>query len=260
VIAGFAPEAVSFVAGQAAFTVMVVILFNIIQPVGWSVGLVRIEDVALGCLAGLASGILLWPHGAAAAINRAMAEGYRTAASALATAVRRAQGDPDAPAACSAAAEAGHRLDDALREYQAERGSRPIPMGRLTTLATGADRLRLLAEAIASAPIEPAATAPPGPADALDHGSRAVTGWYQHLSTVLDAWASPRGAAEPVPEASAIEVEHQVLAALALEADCTTDAARLLWRASLYVDDAGLMRQRLLPSLQGLARPVGSSG
>src|SRR6185312_13623865 len=97
-------------------------------------------------------------------------------------------------------------------------------------------------------------------ADALDHGSRAVTGWYQHLSTVLDAWASPRGAAEPVPEASAIEVEHQVLAALALEADCTTDAARLLWRAALYVDDAGLMRQRLLPSLQGLARPVGSSG
>ena len=43
----------SFIAGQAAFTVMVVILFNIIQPVGWSVGLVRIEDIALGCAAGL---------------------------------------------------------------------------------------------------------------------------------------------------------------------------------------------------------------
>ena len=103
-IAGFAPEAVSFVAGQAAFTVMVVILFNIIQPVGWSVGLVRVEDVALGCLAGLLSGILLWPHGATAAINRALAEGYRTAAGALSTAVRRAEGDPDAPEACSAAA------------------------------------------------------------------------------------------------------------------------------------------------------------
>jgi uncharacterized membrane protein YccC len=259
-IAGFAPEAVSFVAGQAAFTVMVVILFNIIQPVGWSVGLVRIEDVALGCLAGLASGILLWPHGAAAAIHRALAEGYRTAAGALANAVRRAQGEPDAPEACSAAAEAGHRLDDALREYQAERGSHPIPIGQLTTLASGADRLRLLAEAIASAPIDPTAPAPPGPAEALDHGSRAVTGWYQELSTRFDGRAAGHSSGEPVPDPVAAEVEQQVLAALAGAADCTTDEARLLWRASLYVDDAGLMRRRLLPSLAVLVRPVGSSG
>ena len=51
-VAGFAPTAISFAAGQAAFTVLVVILFNIIDPIGWRVGLVRIEDVALGCTAG----------------------------------------------------------------------------------------------------------------------------------------------------------------------------------------------------------------
>ncbi len=45
-LAGLAPAAFSFAAGQAAFTVTVVILFNIIDPTGWKVGLVRVEDVA----------------------------------------------------------------------------------------------------------------------------------------------------------------------------------------------------------------------
>ena len=63
-IAGFAPDAVSFAAGQAAFTVVVIILFNIIVPVGWKVGLLRVEDVALGCAASLAVGLLFWPRGA----------------------------------------------------------------------------------------------------------------------------------------------------------------------------------------------------
>jgi len=43
--AGTAP----FAAGQAAFTVLVAVLFNLIVPAGWRVGVVRIEDVALGC-------------------------------------------------------------------------------------------------------------------------------------------------------------------------------------------------------------------
>ena len=48
-VSGVAPSMISFVAGQAAFTVVVIILFNIIEPVGWRVGLTRIEDVAIGC-------------------------------------------------------------------------------------------------------------------------------------------------------------------------------------------------------------------
>jgi Fusaric acid resistance protein-like len=39
-------QAVSFAAGQAAFTIVVLVLFNLIEPVGWKVGLVRVEDVA----------------------------------------------------------------------------------------------------------------------------------------------------------------------------------------------------------------------
>ena len=48
-VSGIAPALISFAAGQAAFTALVIILFNLIQPEGWKVGLTRIEDVALGC-------------------------------------------------------------------------------------------------------------------------------------------------------------------------------------------------------------------
>ena len=52
-LAGLAPAVISFAAGQAAFTITLLILYNIIAPAGWKVGLVRIEDVAIGCAVSL---------------------------------------------------------------------------------------------------------------------------------------------------------------------------------------------------------------
>ena len=82
-LAGIAPAAISFAAGQAAFTLTVVILFNIIDPVGWRVGLVRIEDVAIGCAVSLAVGVLFWPRGAGVASSRALADAYTESATYL---------------------------------------------------------------------------------------------------------------------------------------------------------------------------------
>ena len=79
-VASFAPAAISFAAGQAAFTIVVVVLFNLIHPVGWKVGLTRIEDVAIGCGISLVVGLLLWPRGAASAIHTALADAYRAGA------------------------------------------------------------------------------------------------------------------------------------------------------------------------------------
>ncbi len=62
-LAGIAPAAISFAGGQAAFTITVVILFNIIDPAGWRVGLVRIEDVAIGCAVSLIVGRALLAAG-----------------------------------------------------------------------------------------------------------------------------------------------------------------------------------------------------
>ena len=83
--AGFAPAAISFAAGQAAFTLTLVILYNILEPAGWRVGLLRVEDIALGCGVSLAVGVLLWPRGAAAALGQALADAYTHSARFLAS-------------------------------------------------------------------------------------------------------------------------------------------------------------------------------
>ncbi len=75
-VSGVAPLMISFAAGQAGFTLVVVILFNIIDPTGWKLGLTRIEDVAIGCGVSIVVGLLFWPRGATAALGRAMSAAF----------------------------------------------------------------------------------------------------------------------------------------------------------------------------------------
>ena len=132
------------------------ILFNIIQPTGWQVGLVRVEDVAIGCAVSLGVGLLVWPRGAAAALGRALDDAYAASAEYLEAAVQFALGCCDrgvprtvAPADESiGAASAARRLDDAFRTYLAERGTKPAPLADVTTLVTGVAGLRLAADAV----------------------------------------------------------------------------------------------------------------
>jgi uncharacterized membrane protein YccC len=79
-LAAYTPSALSFLAGQAAFTVLMVVLFNVLSPVGWSVGLVRIEDLAVGSAIGVVVGTLLWPRGARSDFADALARLYRLTA------------------------------------------------------------------------------------------------------------------------------------------------------------------------------------
>ena len=64
--------------GQAAFTVTVAVLFNLLVPVGWKVGVVRIEDVALGCAVSVLAGTLLWPRGVSALVGDDLADVFRS--------------------------------------------------------------------------------------------------------------------------------------------------------------------------------------
>lgn len=125
VVAGVAP-ALSFAAGQAGFTVTLLILFNIISPAGWRVGLVRIEDVGIGFGVSLLVGALFWPRGAVAALARALAEAYAECAAYLrAVAERDPQRSTDAvEEQAQQAGAAVRRLDDALRGFLAERGTK----------------------------------------------------------------------------------------------------------------------------------------
>jgi uncharacterized membrane protein YccC len=157
-LAGLAPAAISFTAGQAAFTLTLLILFNILAPEGWRIGLVRIEDVALGSAVSLAVGLLFWPRGAGTALGNALAEAYADSACYLAGAVRFGMGRCDslarpAPAPTDEAiraAAAARRLDDTFRSYLAERGAKPVPLAEVTSLVTGVVGRRRRARPVAA--------------------------------------------------------------------------------------------------------------
>ena len=76
--AAYAATTVGFLASQAAFTVNLIVVFNLISPAGWQVGLVRIEDLLAGAVVSLVVGLLLWPHGARRELGRALGRLYRS--------------------------------------------------------------------------------------------------------------------------------------------------------------------------------------
>lgn len=62
-LATYSASAIGLIVSQAAFTVLVIMLFNLISPVGWRLGLVRVEDVAVGAAISVVACLLLWPRG-----------------------------------------------------------------------------------------------------------------------------------------------------------------------------------------------------
>jgi uncharacterized membrane protein YccC len=238
--AGLAPTAVSFAAGQAAFTLTVLIVFNILEPAGWRLGLVRFEDVALGCAVSLLVGVLLWPRGAGAVLGRALSDAYRDSAVYLARAVAygvgrcdaRADGaasPPDAEAVRAAAA--SRRLDDAFRGYLGERGDKPVPMADVTRLVTGVVGLRLAADAVlelwagdGSHRADRAAVR-----DGLEAASDRMTGWYDALATSLE-----HGGAVPAPLEADADADGRLVAATQRDLasgdpEVAATAVRVLW-------------------------------
>ncbi|HXD82206.1 MAG TPA: FUSC family protein [Candidatus Acidoferrum sp.] len=76
-LAAYAATTIGFMLSQAAFTINLIIVFNLISPAGWQVGLVRIEDLMVGAVISLVVGLLLWPHGARRELARALGSVYR---------------------------------------------------------------------------------------------------------------------------------------------------------------------------------------
>jgi uncharacterized membrane protein YccC len=194
--AGVAPTVISFAGGQAAFTLTLVILFNIIQPTGWRVGLVRIEDVAIGVGVSLIVGVLFWPRGAAPALRQALAQAYADGAGYLASTVRSgtSRGDPGTPALpaltddAARAAAASRRLDDAFRTYLAERGAKRFPLADVAGLVTGVVGLRLEADAVLDLwrgdDGQSGGDVAAARQEILGTAER-VTGWYDALATTM---------------------------------------------------------------------------
>jgi uncharacterized membrane protein YccC len=149
-VAAYAPGTAPFAVGQAAFTILIVLLFNLLVPVGWTVGLLRVEDVAIGCAVSVAVGVLFWPRGASTLVGDDLADAFRSGGRYLTQAVDWALSERLVPPdAVSAAVTAGLRLDDAVRGFLAEQGAKRASKEDLWSLVTASQRLRLTAHTLA---------------------------------------------------------------------------------------------------------------
>jgi uncharacterized membrane protein YccC len=198
-VASYAPGTAPFAVGQAAFTVTVVVLFNVLAPAGWRVGLVRVQDVVLGCAVSLVVGALFWPRGASSAVGDDLAEAFRAGAAYLTEAVDWSLGlRQDAPATAVAAVSAGIRLDDALRVFLAEQGTKRASKHDLWTLVMATMRVRLTANSLAGL----RAHCPPfgpdsgtDPVRSLRDMATDLAGFYRRVAVLL----GPPGHDPPAP-------------------------------------------------------------
>jgi uncharacterized membrane protein YccC len=76
-LAAWLPQVAGFVAGQAAFTVTVVALFNLVEPTGWTTGLVRVQDIVIGASVSLLVALVFWPRRAVDLLRSCTAGLYR---------------------------------------------------------------------------------------------------------------------------------------------------------------------------------------
>jgi hypothetical protein len=177
-VAAYAPGTAPFLVGQAAFTIVVVLLFNLLVPIGWKVGLLRVEDVAIGCAVSLVVGVVFWPRGASALVGDDLADAFRSGARYLTQAVDWALSERTLPPeAVTTAVTAGIRLDDALRGFLAEQGTKRVGKEDLYSLVTATQQLRLTAYTLAGLRDVPGADGVMAPVACLPlEGSESYTG------------------------------------------------------------------------------------
>lgn len=260
-IAGLAPAVISFAAGQAAFTITLLILYNIIAPAGWKVGLVRVEDVAIGCAVSVGVGALFWPRGAASALGQALSEAYSETARYLNRAVmfgvvrcdRLLPATPAPHEESLRAAAAARRLDDAFRGFLAERGPKHLPLADTAALITGVAILRLSADAVVDLWQQDESGAPAGDRTAARNevlgAETLIFGWYEALARALAGSGDvppelpPDGAAD----GRLIDAVQRDLSGT--DGQGTAAAVRMIWTAD-HVDVA----RRLQARITGAAR------
>ncbi len=256
-VAGLAPAVISFAAGQAAFTITLLILYNIIAPAGWRVGLVRVEDVAIGAAVSLLVGALFWPRGAASALGQALSEAYSETARYLNRAVQfgvvrcdRLLPETPVPREESLrAAAASRRLDDAFRGFLAERGPKHLPLPDVAALITGVAMLRLGADAVVDLWQQDGGAAPAGDRTAARNevlgAETLVSSWYEAMARAL-AGSGDVPAELPADGAAGGRLIDAVQRDLSgTDGQGTAAAVRMIWTAD-HVDAARRMQARII--------------
>jgi len=213
-VGAYAPRVISFAAGQAAFTVVILVLFNIIAPTGWKVGILRIEDVAVGFAISLGVGLVFWPRGAAALLRQNLAAAYSRTSDYVAAMVEQLSGldgGANPSRAELAATTAVHRLDDSFSQYLAERSAQRVDPERVTRMVGGVAKVLRAGQSLAA--LNTFADGPPvlgQPAGGQPAGGQPAGGQPQERPRlpVTPAGAPENGSRKPCAE----NLEQNVLA------------------------------------------------
>ena len=89
IVGGLLAGSINVVWGQAGFTVLVSVLFNLVEPIGWEIGVIRLQDVALGAAAGVVIGLAAWPRGAAGQLAQSLGDAIEACGDLVAATVER---------------------------------------------------------------------------------------------------------------------------------------------------------------------------
>jgi uncharacterized membrane protein YgaE (UPF0421/DUF939 family) len=158
----YLPRFVSLTAAQAMGALNLLIILSLTIPTGWRIGLVRVEDIAVGAAVGMGVSLLLWPRGATAAVS-ALIEAARDVnvryleAAVLRITRGRSQEAPQGPEEVDAnltalshdAVVGSRRVDDAVRHYLSETGNGANLRTPVVRAANRATWVRLTADIIA---------------------------------------------------------------------------------------------------------------
>lgn len=202
--AGYLPTVVSFAAGQAAFTLLVVVLFNLIAPLGWSVGLVRVESVAIGVSVSVVASLIFWPRGITHDLAAAAAAEYRALARYLERAIGAVLGsEPDALPDATFTVE--HReavaarasAESAFSELMNSRGSKTVDIDTWSRLVALPHALLVGGDWLHQAAVHERTPPPPTELRAtVQQAGRQVVGAYDDVAARLAAASGP-GANRP---------------------------------------------------------------
>jgi uncharacterized membrane protein YccC len=150
-LAAYAATTVGFLVSQAAFNVNLIVVFNLLSPTGWQVGLVRIEDVAIGAAISVVAGLLLWPRGARRELSRSVAGFYRAAADYLGDAFDDLLGFASLPAAETVRRQAVRERDragEALYLLLSEQTARHLDAATAVAIVAAGNRVMLAGDAM----------------------------------------------------------------------------------------------------------------
>ena len=262
---------------------VILVLFNIIAPTGWKVGILRIEDVAVGFAISLGVGLVFWPRGAAALLRQNLAAAYSRTSDYVAAMVEQLSGldgGANPSRAELAATTAVHRLDDSFSQYLAERSAQQVDPERVTRMVGGVAKILRAGQSLAALntladgppvlgqpgnqaagnqpagqpqehrrlPVTPAGTPENGSrkpcAENLEQNVLALRAWYVTLGDSV-----VNGTAVPPPEhrdpAARKRLLHCTRAAISRGEPATARSALLVLWASEHLDMLWRLEERL---------------